>query len=106
MEIMMNLAHMTPIRKQNQLSIDDLEKHVLSQCDNLGFVKSKNLNMVGPEYLHYEDALEILKWNYIKRSFMESQVIEKQDENDLLEYLLKEVEEEDDEYPEFDDWAA
>jgi hypothetical protein len=35
---------------------------------------------------------------------MENQVIEKTEENDLLQYLLNDVDEEND-YPEFDDWA-
>jgi hypothetical protein len=37
---------------------------------------------------------------------METQVVEKvEEEKDLVQYLLKDVEEEKD-YPEFDDWAS
>lgn len=36
---------------------------------------------------------------------METQVVEKTEEKDVLESLLKESEEEKD-YPEFDDWAS
>jgi hypothetical protein len=38
---------------------------------------------------------------------METQVIEKRDEKDLIQYLLKDVEDENEnDYPEFDDWAS
>jgi hypothetical protein len=66
---MMSLDHTTPIEKQSPLSIDDLELYVLSLSDEYGFVKSNQLNIAGPEHLYYEDALEILKWNFIKRGF-------------------------------------
>lgn len=65
----MNSDHMILIEKQNLRSIDDLEHFVLSLCDHYGFVKSKQLNITGPEHLYYEDALEILKWNFIKGGF-------------------------------------
>lgn len=66
---MMSLAHTTPIEKQSPLSIDDLELYVLNLSDEYGFVKTSQLNIAGPEYLYYEDALEILKWNFIRRGF-------------------------------------
>jgi hypothetical protein len=69
MDIMMNSDHTLHIGKQNLRSIDDLEQFVLSLCDPYGFVKSKQLNIIGPEHLYYEDALEILKWNFIKGGF-------------------------------------
>lgn len=66
---MTNLDLMIHTEMPNLLSIDDLENFVLGLCDSYGYVKTKNLNIPGPKYLHYEDALELLKWNYIKRGF-------------------------------------
>lgn len=66
---MMSLDHTTPIEKQSPLSIDDLELYVLNLSDEYGFVKTSQLNIAGPEHLYYEDALEILKWNFIRRGF-------------------------------------
>ncbi len=65
----MNSDLMIPINKQNLQSIDDLEIHLKSLCDHMGFIRSCDLNITNPEFLHYEDALEILKWQFIQRGF-------------------------------------
>lgn len=65
----MSLGLMTLIKRQSLLSIDGLEKFVYNLCDQYGFVETKHLNIAGPKYLHYEDALEILKWYFIKEGF-------------------------------------
>lgn len=65
----MNLDHMTPMKRPDLQSIDDLENHLRSLCDDLGFIETKKLNMLNPEFLHYEDALEILNWTLIQRGF-------------------------------------
>jgi hypothetical protein len=65
----MNLVLMSHTEKPNLLSIDQLEKYIVGLCDSYGYIKTKDLNIPGPEYLYYEDALELLKWNYIKRGF-------------------------------------
>jgi hypothetical protein len=64
---MTNSGLTTLIKKQNLQSIDDLEQYLKSLCDHMGFIRSCDLNMVNPEFLHYEDALEILKWNFIQK---------------------------------------
>lgn len=60
---------MTLMKRPDLQSIDDLENYLKSLCDDLGFIETKKLNMFNPEFLHYEDALEILKWNLIQRGF-------------------------------------
>lgn len=60
---------MTLIKRQSLLSIDELEKFVYNLSDQYGFVETKQLNIAGPKYLHYEDALDILKWHFIKEGF-------------------------------------
>ena len=62
-----DLIHL--ITKQSQLSIDDLETLLWEFADDLGYVKSSLLQINNPTYLHVEDALEILKWNALQRSF-------------------------------------
>jgi hypothetical protein len=65
----MNLDPIKLTKKPRPQSIDDLEDHLKSLCDHMGFIKSSEINISNPKFLHYEDALDILKWNHIKRSF-------------------------------------
>lgn len=65
----MNSAHMIHTEKQKKPSIDDLESYLKSLCEHMGFIRSSDLNIINPDFLHYEDALEILKWKFIQRGF-------------------------------------
>ena len=65
----MNLDHMILMGKQSQLSIDDLENYLNSIADNFGYIKSNLIGIKSPEHLHVEDALELLKFYFIQRSF-------------------------------------
>ena len=69
MEAMMNLDLMTLTKRPNLQSIDDLEDYLKSLCDHMSYIKCSDLNINNPEFLHYEDALEILKWKFIQRGF-------------------------------------
>jgi|LakMenE18May11ns_1017448.scaffolds.fasta_scaffold7238471_2 hypothetical protein len=55
--------------RRNLQSIDDLEEYLKSLCDHMGFIRSCDLNITNPEFLHFEDALELLKWQFIQRGF-------------------------------------
>jgi hypothetical protein len=65
----MNLGHTILMGKQSQLSIDDLEDYLNSIADSYGYIKSKTIGIKSPEHLHIEDALELLKFHFIQRSF-------------------------------------